>query len=369
MGKTVLLLKNGLGDVAMALPLVSRATEQIEENSCLLILVKDGLSRQLLAHLPGSEKQKVIEIGGVSRSRTLRTMLIAARGRLTGIDLLLAPHGNPSKSLYRFAGLLSPRRAVLPSGRGQPQRRDWHFIEKRTGEHKVQYYLRFGEAIGLKDGNKDGLKAFRDKFCGEERGKAVVLAPGSGIVESHKRWPAENYRSLIEELLRLDNSLRCVLLGGRSEEPLLDECRPGKHSGRVTVRIPRSISESLELLGESALLVSGCTGPIHLAALVGTPVVGIYGPTNPGFTGPWSEQVRIVRRGLGCSPCYRPDFIRGCGNPVCISGISVEEVFKHCSLVLKGRFEGYPAWYETTRATEPDVRQEGCLDDRSLGFR
>jgi len=65
-------------------------------------------------------------------------------------------------------------------------------------------------------------------------------------------------------------------------------------------------------------VIGGCSGSLHVAALVDAPIIGVYGPTNPGWTAPIASSVRIVRRGHLCSPCYALDFIGGCGNADCM---------------------------------------------------
>ncbi len=84
-----------------------------------------------------------------------------------------------------------------------------------------------------------------------------------------------------------------------------------------------SLRELAALYKRAALLVTTDSGPMHIAAAVGTPVVALFGPTDPSRTGPYGFNHRIIQRKLPCSPCFR----KQCTNPRCMAEISVEEVF------------------------------------------
>jgi ADP-heptose:LPS heptosyltransferase len=71
--------------------------------------------------------------------------------------------------------------------------------------------------------------------------------------------------------------------------------------------------------------VAADTGPLHLACAVGTPVVALFGPTDPERNGPFREEDRVVRRTPVCAPCYR----RSCPvHPGVMAGITVDEVLE-----------------------------------------
>jgi heptosyltransferase-1 len=72
---------------------------------------------------------------------------------------------------------------------------------------------------------------------------------------------------------------------------------------------------------------------MHLAAAMGTPVVALFGPTDPARTGPCGPGHRIIRKGLLCSPCFR----KRCETPRCMRDISVEEVFTAVKEMLAGK--------------------------------
>ncbi len=85
-----------------------------------------------------------------------------------------------------------------------------------------------------------------------------------------------------------------------------------------------SFLQLVPLLEQARLMVAGDTGPFHLACLVGTPVVGILGPTSPLRNGPWSASDESVVRQLDCSFCH----LRVCPTRNECMDISVDEVFR-----------------------------------------
>ena len=96
----------------------------------------------------------------------------------------------------------------------------------------------------------------------------------------------------------------------------------------------------LELIDAGArVVVAGDTGPLHLASAVGTPVVGVYGPTDPRNTGPLGLGAHVVRLGIGCSPCYDLTGPAECKLPdrsvACMWGLSPDRVFESVAAVVR----------------------------------
>ena len=75
---------------------------------------------------------------------------------------------------------------------------------------------------------------------------------------------------------------------------------------------------------------------MHLAAAVGTPVIALFGPTDPARTGPYGPGHRVIRRGLHCMPCFK----KQCETKSCMNQIAVEEVFTAAKEMLASRDKG-----------------------------
>ncbi len=123
----------------------------------------------------------------------------------------------------------------------------------------------------------------------------VALNPGAG--GESKRWAVEAFRRLGDELaLRL--GARVVLCWGPGEEPL---ARAIAHGSRAACLVPppTSIPELVALLRRASLVVGGDTGPVHIAAALGVPTVGLYGPTDARRNGPYGPRAAAVQSPTG----------------------------------------------------------------------
>jgi lipopolysaccharide heptosyltransferase I len=127
----------------------------------------------------------------------------------------------------------------------------------------------------------------------------VLINPGAAW--PNKRWPADRFGGLAREL-RARHGLRSAVLWGPGEETLAAQV--ARVSGGAAEMAPATgLADLIALTRAARVLVSGDTGPIHLAAAVGTPVVGVYGPTDPRRNGPWSPDDESVSR-FGRCACH-----------------------------------------------------------------
>lgn len=119
----------------------------------------------------------------------------------------------------------------------------------------------------------------------------VLISPGGGWAA--KRWPPESYSALISRLQR-ETALAIVLTGAPAEEPVIREIIRSPGCER-SIYVPASIQHFIELARKAKLFIGGDTGPLHLAAALGTPIVAIYGPTDPARNGPFSAADMVLR--------------------------------------------------------------------------
>ena len=152
----------------------------------------------------------------------------------------------------------------------------------------------------------------------------IALCPGAEYGPA-KRWPLERYRSVMENVSST-HDLTWVIVGTTKEETLgweLSRDFPGKVEnlcGKTT------LTELIAELKSCHLLLTNDTGTMHLADLLGVPVVAIFGSTEPALTGPTGATRpphRVIRKKVECSPCY----LRNC--PIdfrCMNEITVETV-------------------------------------------
>ena len=147
----------------------------------------------------------------------------------------------------------------------------------------------------------------------------ALLNPGAAW--PNKRWPPERLGAVARQL-RERNGLMSAVIWGPGEEALAQDVV--RHASAAAVVTPRTtIGDLVALARGAALMVSGDTGPTHIAAAVGTPLVALFGPTRPQRNGPWSPQDISVSRADVCQ-CHH---LRSCRLPsMCLLDIQVEEV-------------------------------------------
>jgi heptosyltransferase-1 len=147
----------------------------------------------------------------------------------------------------------------------------------------------------------------------------ALLNPGAAW--PNKRWPPDRF-GVVARWLREHHGLRSQVLWGPGERPLA-EAVSAESSGAAVPAPPTRIADVLALARGARLVISGDTGPLHLAAAAGAPVIGLYGPTTPARNGPWMPDDLTVSRFEGCGCHYQ----RRCRRTSrCIDDISVADV-------------------------------------------
>ena len=123
-----------------------------------------------------------------------------------------------------------------------------------------------------------------------DRARFAILNPGANW--PNKRWPPAHFAVVAGHLAR-EHGLTPVVTWGPGDEAMVDAVVRAS-SGIARPAPPTSLRDFLVLARRAAIVVSGDTGPLHLAAAMRTPIVGVYGPTDPRRNGPWDPRDRSV---------------------------------------------------------------------------
>jgi lipopolysaccharide heptosyltransferase II len=223
------------------------------------------------------------------------------------------PTTKKSKTEYRvdyFFKILSPLGINKLEGRYYP------FIPKEaydtTNEHLFQ--------MGID----------KDEFL-------VTIHPSTSKPE--RSWHGERFAMLCQRLIK-EYRAKILLLGSENDKPLLEEIKRCNPSGKVHAIHGLNLQESAAIIEKSKLFIGNDSGMMHLAAMVGTPIVGIFGPGSPATTGPFIDPQKkvTVSRNYPCSPC-KQRFFKECkpsahNKPDCIEDISVKEVVEAVENIL-----------------------------------
>ena len=181
--------------------------------------------------------------------------------------------------------------------------------------HAVDRYLSVAQDLGLGTGPVE----FVFPTDAADRAAVAPLLPAGPFAvflpATHwptKRWPPGRFAELVGPL-RDRFGLGSVVAGGPDAAPV-----PGAvHlAGRTTLR------QLVAVLERAAVVVANDTGPMHIAAALGRPLATVFGPTDPGRTGPYGRPDSVVRLDIPCAPC----FSRSCTHHTCLAALGVGPV-------------------------------------------
>ncbi len=168
----------------------------------------------------------------------------------------------------------------------------------------------------------------------------VGLIPGVGSKRSNRAWPKKNYINLIQGLFHSKVApFQLNFIGGPDEKPLANalETQLKKELPQLLINNScgtLSMLETAELASQCKLIIGGDTGPLHLSAAVGAPIVAIYGPTSKKRTGPLGHQAITTLSPpdkLDFWPCETPDCTSHSQDPyACTRPITAEKVLEAC---------------------------------------
>jgi ADP-heptose:LPS heptosyltransferase len=155
-----------------------------------------------------------------------------------------------------------------------------------------------------------------------------------------KQWPPERFADVARLLIEQVNAT-IVLTGSSADRPLVDSVKRRLPAGSVIdVTGEASLPELAARLRELDLLITGDTGPMHLATTVGTPVVAVFGPSDPARYAPRGPRDRVVRVDLPCAPCNRirlpPERCVG-HTPDCLALVTIDAVLNAALSIIHAR--------------------------------
>ena len=150
---------------------------------------------------------------------------------------------------------------------------------------------------------------------------------GHGSKMASKIWPSDRFNALCRRLLVYDPNLYFLLLGDKSEYPHGESVRKGLEADSLNISGATSVIESAAALQTCTLYIGNDTGTMHLAGVMGTPVVAIFSARdNPGRWEPYGDKNTILRKEVDCQGCM----LRTCTvqKLKCLTQISVDEVYQ-----------------------------------------
>ena len=300
-----------------------------------IVVVANPLVADLFRHHPYCDRVLVFDKKNAHRG--LGGMLrFVAELRREHFDLAILLQNAVEAAVLAFLAGIPRRAGYRTDGRGLLLTHDVPVGAAERRLHHTDYYLAMLKALGIEGG--DGC--LRLACTGEEMawagttlgaGSFVAVNPGAAY-GSAKRWIPERFAAVADRLAE-EFGLQVVLTGGPGEAEIARDiaaamkCAPLNLIGRTTVR------QMMAVLSLCRLMVTNDSGPMHVAAAFGVPIVAVFGPTDHTTTSPLAETCRIVRREVDCAPCL----LRQCPTDHrCMEAISVEDVLRAARALLEG---------------------------------
>jgi lipopolysaccharide heptosyltransferase II len=235
-----------------------------------------------------------------------------------------------SAFLARAAG--APR--VVGYDRARTKELSWLWTKERLDprgatRHMVEHYLEFARHLGAAPARPrhlfpadEAADAWAERLVGELGGAPVLVNLGAS--KPANRWPPERFGALAAALAG-ELRVPVAFTGGPGDRDAAASARTAAGAAAVRDLVGATSLRELLALARRARLFVGCdTGPMHLAAAVGTPVVALFGPADPARTGPYGAGHRVVRTPPACAPCNR----KTCNQPrhACMEDVTVAQV-------------------------------------------
>lgn len=345
--KSILIIKlSAIGDVVHTLPFLevlrknfpeARLDWVVEEESSQIIEGHKGIDNIIVSRRKSWQKRLVKGRGRSAAFKEIIQFLKQLRAR--EYELVIDLQGLFKSAI--LAGLSKGKRKIGPHwGREGSQL----FLTERpffvdADEHAVDKYLKVAEYLGcekdswkghipIRESDKRSIdKVFHNK--GIEDQSLVAINPFAKW--KTKLWEPEKFAALAD---RLQKELAChvVFTGSRQDRVEIDAIMDILEKKAINLAGKTTLKELAYLYSKSQLLVSTDTGPMHIAAAMGCPVVALFGPTAPWRTGPYGKNHRVIRDEIECSPCFN----KKCDHVSCMRNITVDRVFEKVKEQIQG---------------------------------
>jgi heptosyltransferase I len=209
------------------------------------------------------------------------------------------------QGLFRSGWLAWKTGAPIRIGPSEARELGWIFYTHHVATgfpqgHAVDRYLKIADALGLGREPVEFVFATSDS---DRQSAADLLEPGKrfaillpGANWKSKRWPAEHFAALVAPL-RDRLGLESVIVGAAGDRALAAQI-----SGSIDLTGRTNLRQLVALMERAELVIGNDTGPLHIAAALGRPMVALYGPTNPDYTGPYGHLESVLRHPIACSP-------------------------------------------------------------------
>lgn len=329
--KILIINLGGIGDLLLSTPALRALKSWFQRSEiCLLVVPR---VHQLASELPYVDEAFAFHTAAIKSPHNLRTLLVLRRKKFDlAINMRTLVTERSAKKFKVLLEVIKPKTKVGRDTEGRGCFFDIRIPESDIGEkYEMEYDIDTIKALGVKVIDKSidfhiddkNMQKVNEILRKERVGEGDILIgihPGG---QPSRRWPLEKFSKVMEEINEQISS-KFAITGGKDEVHLVHELIEMTNVNAINLVRKLDIKELGALIKRCNLYISNDTGSMHIAAILKTPLVAIFGPGDitrydPGNI---SDQVAVLYKKVDCSPCNK---VR-CSNLKCLKTISPREV-------------------------------------------
>jgi len=329
--KFLIIRLSSLGDIIHTLPSYAALRRHVPNAEISWLVEEKG--KEILELVPGLDRTIVMSLKGKPvLSKHFRSEVRRVLGAIRDKDRIALDFQGLFKSgLFAFLSRAKKRIGFHKNNLREKAARFFYtdyLAPVDESMHVVSKNLKLLTKLGIEDDTfyfplevpDVVVRDVRERIGYEDSKKLILLNVGAAWVT--KRWFEEKWIELIRGLReRRKDVYLLVLWGNETEKGIAD--RIGNET-QVEIAPELTLTEVLALVKTADLLISGDTFALQVACALGRPVVGLFGPTNPGRNGPFDPEKEVVFHEIECSYCYK----RTCPSLECLKKITPGEVLE-----------------------------------------
>lgn len=327
---------NWIGDVLFSTPMIRALKENFP--GAHISVITAPRSKEVLETNPCVDDILLYDERGMSRG-ALEKLRFIARIRKGRYDIVFLLHRSASRAFMCLLGGVRNRVGYAIKKKNIFLTHKINAVPDK--HHRIEYFLGLARKAGA-DTDSRMLEIYTDpadvsyvenilKTNHVDNHKLLVAVnPGGNWMP--KRWRCRKYAALCDTLIK-EFKAAVIMTGSQKDIDLYLAIQEMMTEKIVSVCGKTTLRQLAALYSKSSLVISGDSGPLHVARAAGAKVLALFGPTSPGVTGPYGEgEYSVIQKNTGCKiPCYETD----CRDQSCMEAIKVEDVILEAKKILK----------------------------------
>lgn len=324
---------NWIGDAVMTTPALGRIRASFPQAE--ITIAANPVIAELLANHPTCDRIVCYDKKTVHRGFSGLWKFCSAL-RKESFDLAILLQNAIEAAIISFLAGIPKRAGYTTDGRAfllTHRVRGWR---KARRLHHTEYYLQMLAGLGIVgNGEKLCLRCTPEEIECAKRilgdGFWVAVNPGA-TYGSAKRWLPERFARVADSIAQ-EYGARILIIGGPGESDLGREVEAHMESRPLNLAGKTSVRQLMALLSQCHQLITNDSGPMHVAAAFGVPIVAVFGSTDHTTTCPVGSPFRIVRKPVPCAPCLKTVCPK---DHRCMTEIGADDVMEAVDMLMKG---------------------------------